>query len=97
MHDPREPHLTALKHILRYLRGTTNEGLLRCSSSCGHVTIYTDWVGCPDMRCSTSGYAVFIGENLISWSSKRQNVVSSSNAEAEYCVVANGVADACWL
>jgi hypothetical protein len=40
---------------------------------------------------------VFLGDNLVSWSSKRQNVVSSSSAEAEYCVVANGVSEACWL
>jgi hypothetical protein len=40
---------------------------------------------------------VFLGTNLISWSSKRQNVVSRSNAEAEYRAVANGVAEDCWL
>jgi hypothetical protein len=40
---------------------------------------------------------VFLGTNLVSWSSKRQNVVSRSSAEAEYRAVANGVAEACWL
>jgi hypothetical protein len=43
------------------------------------------------------GYAVFLGDNLISWSSKCQNVVSRSSTEAEYRVVANGVAEVCWL
>jgi hypothetical protein len=56
-----------------------------------------DWVGCSDTHRSTSDYAVFLGANLISWSSKHQNVISRSSAEAEYLVVANGVAEACWL
>jgi hypothetical protein len=43
------------------------------------------------------GYAVFLGDNPISWSSKRQPTVSWSSAEAKYHVVANGVTEACWL
>jgi hypothetical protein len=99
MHDPREPHLTAMKRILRYLQGTSAYGLLlRCSSS-SNLVVYTDadWAGCSDTRRSTSGYTVFLGDNLVSWSAKRQTVVSRFNAEAEYRVVANGMAEATWL
>jgi hypothetical protein len=60
-------------------------------------TTDTDWVGYPDTRRSTFGYAVFLGANLVSWATKRQPVVSRSNAEAEYRAVANGVAEASWL
>ena len=99
MHDPREPHLSAVKRILRYLRGTLDHGLLLRHGAASELTVYTDadWAGCPDTRKSTSGYAVFLGDNLVSWSSKRQNTVSRSSAEAEYRAVANGVAEACWL
>jgi hypothetical protein len=67
MHDPYEPHLTAMKCILRYLCETTDFSLLlRCSSS-SDLVIYTDtdWAACPDTRRSTSGYVVFLGDNLI--------------------------------
>jgi hypothetical protein len=96
MHDPQEPHLTAMKRILRYLRGTPDFGLLLRRSSSSDLVVYTDanWAGCPDTRRSTSGYAVFLGDNLVSWSAKRQTVVSRSSAEAEYRAVANGVAEA---
>jgi hypothetical protein len=99
MHDPREPHLTALKRILRYLQGTPDFGLHFHRSATTELTVYTDadWAGCPDTRRSTSGYAVFLGNNLVSWSSKRQTTVSRSSAEAEYRAVANGVAEASWL
>jgi hypothetical protein len=99
MHDPREPHLSALKRILRYLQGTLDLGLHLHRTSPADLIVYTDadWAGCPDTRKSTSGYAVFLGDNLISWSSKRQPTVSRSSAEAEYRAVVNGVAEACWL
>jgi len=42
MHDPREPHLTALKRILRYLRGTVDIGLLHRQSSSIALVVYTD-------------------------------------------------------
>jgi len=99
MHDPREPHLVALKRILRYIRGTLHMGLLLRPSSTIELIAYSDadWAGCPDTCKSTSGYAVFLGDNLVSWSSKRQNTVSRSSAEAEYRAVANAVAEVSWL
>lgn len=99
MHDPRDPHLAAMKRILQYLQGTKDLGLHLYRTSPFDITVYfdADWAGCPDTRRSTSGYAVFLGDNLISWSSKRQPTVSRSSAEAEYRAAANGVAEACWL
>jgi hypothetical protein len=99
MHDPRDCHLALIKRILRYVRGTTSLGLhLRASSSTA-LTAYTDadWAGCPDTRRSTSGYCVFFGESLVSWSSKWQPTVSRSSAEAEYRAVANAAAECIWL
>jgi hypothetical protein len=96
MHDPREPHLTAMKRILRYLQGKPDYGLLLRRSSGSNLVVYTnpDWAGCPNTRRSTSGYAVFLGDNLVSWSAKQQTVISHFSAEAEYRAVANGVAEA---
>ncbi|XP_062179617.1 uncharacterized mitochondrial protein AtMg00810-like [Phragmites australis] len=86
MHDPREPHLSALKRILRYIRGTLDLGLHIQRSAKDDLVVYSDadWAGCPNTRKSTSGYAVFLGDNLVSWSSKRQNTVSRSSAEATW-------------
>ncbi|GKE63202.1 ribonuclease H-like domain-containing protein, partial [Tanacetum coccineum] len=111
MHDPREPHLSALKRILRYVRGTLSYGLQLYSSTTSSLVAYSDadWAGCPTTRRSTSGYCVFLGNNLLSWSCrskkknllswslKRQFTLSRSSAEAEYGGVANAVAETCWL
>nr|KYP54019.1 hypothetical protein KK1_000185 [Cajanus cajan] len=77
-HDPREEHMHTLKRILRYLQGTMDFGLHLYPSSTSTLLSYTDadWVGCPDTRRSTSGYCVFLGDNLISWSAKRQPALS---------------------
>jgi len=71
--------------------------LHRSSSAELVVYIDADWAGCPNTCRSTSGYAVFLGGNLVSWSPKQQPVVSHSSAEAEYRAVANSVAEASWL
>ncbi|XP_076908128.1 uncharacterized protein LOC143564868 [Bidens hawaiensis] len=99
MHSPCMAHWNALKRIIRYLQGTTDYGLHLRSSSALSIRAYTDadWAGCPDTRRSTSGYCVYLGNNLISWSSKRQSTISRSSAEAEYRGVANVVAEICWL
>ncbi|GKA46710.1 ribonuclease H-like domain-containing protein [Tanacetum coccineum] len=56
-----------------------------------------DWAGCPITHRSTSGYCVFLGDNLLSWSAKRQVTLSRSSAKAEYRGVANVVADTAWI
>lgn len=99
MHDPRETHFTALKRILRYVKGTISHGLQIHKSPIDQLTAYTnaDWARCPSSRRSTSGFGIFLGDSLVSWSSKRQPTVSRSSAEAEYRGVANAVAEATWL
>jgi hypothetical protein len=99
MHAPKECHGAMLKRILRYLRGTKSLGLHLHAATEPTITAYADadWAGCPDTRRSTSGFAVFFGDALISWSTKRQTTVSRSSAEAEYRGIANAVAECSWL
>ncbi|GJW13536.1 ribonuclease H-like domain-containing protein [Tanacetum coccineum] len=80
-------------------QGTLDYGMQLFSSSTTDLVAYSDadWAGCPTTRRSTSGYCVFLGNNLLSWSSKRQPTLSRSSAEAEYHGVANAVAETCWL
>ncbi|GKB84067.1 ribonuclease H-like domain-containing protein [Tanacetum coccineum] len=99
MHDPREPHFAALKRILRYVQGTLELGLHLYASATTSLVGYTDadWAGCLSTRKSTSGYCVFLGDNLLSWSAKRQHTISRSSVEAQYRGVANVVAETAWL
>lgn len=99
MHAPKIEHMESLKRILRYVQGTIDYGMHLYTSSIHSVLSYTDadWGGCPDTRRSTSGYCMFLGDNLISWSSKRQPTISKSSAEAEYRGVANVVSESCWI
>ena len=99
MHAPRDSHWTLVKRVLRYIRGTMSLGLTLTASTSLEMVAYSDadWAGCPDTRRSTSGYCVYLGPSLVSWSSKRQPTVSRSSAEAEYRAVANAVAERTWL
>nr|GFA17929.1 retrovirus-related Pol polyprotein from transposon TNT 1-94 [Tanacetum cinerariifolium] len=78
---PTKKHLHTVKMIFRYLRGTVNRGLwyLKDSSIALTAFSYADHAGCQDTRRSTSGSLHFLGDKLISWSSKRQKSTAISN------------------
>ncbi|GJS94640.1 ribonuclease H-like domain-containing protein [Tanacetum coccineum] len=105
MHDSsglilsQRKYATEILERAGYGHGTLDYGLQLFSSSTTNLVAYsdTDWAGCPTTRRSTSSYYVFLGNNLLSWSSKCQLTLSRSSVEAEYHGVANVVAETCWL
>jgi len=97
--DPRESHLTAVKRIFRYLKGTTNLGFLYRKSLDYQLVGFcdADYAGDRIERKSTSGNCQFLGENLISWDSKRQVTIVMSTAEAEYISAASCCTQLLWM
>ena len=70
LHSPTTTHWSAVKRILRYVKGTLSTGLQMRKSNSTLVSAFSDadWAGCVDDRRSTGGFAVFFGPNLVSWS-----------------------------
>ena len=97
--NPKEFHLLAVKRILRYLSGTLNIGLWYSKDSSIDLIAYSDadFAGCKLDRKSTSGTYQFLGVNLISWFSKKQNSVALSTAEAEYIAAGSCCAQILWI
>ncbi|GKF28849.1 hypothetical protein Tco_0095191 [Tanacetum coccineum] len=83
---PTEKHLKEVKRIFRYLRGTVDMGLWYTKDSGFELTGFSDadYARCKDTFKSTSGRAQFLGEKLVSWSSKKQDCTALSTAEVEY-------------
>ncbi|KAM2985169.1 hypothetical protein FF2_005608 [Malus domestica] len=98
MHTPTDLHLQAAKRILRFLKGTSSHGIWFLK---GHLTLSAysdaDWAGCPFDRRSTSGFCVYLGSNLVSWSAKKQSIVVRSSTEAEYRSLAHIAAEITWI
>ena len=99
MHKPKEVHLQAAHRILHYLKGSVGKGILFKRGDKLTLEVYTDadYAGSIDDRRSTTGYCTFLGGNLVTWRSKKQNVVARSSAEAEFRAMALGVCELLWL
>ncbi|RVX09816.1 putative mitochondrial protein [Vitis vinifera] len=99
MQQPTTTHWLSVKRILRYLRGTMQDGLLLSPSS--NLTIEgfidVDWGAHLDDKRNSSGYPVYLGGNLVSWSSTKQKVVSRSSAESEYRGLVFATAKIVWI
>ena len=99
MSDPRQPHWIACKRVLRYLKNTGNMCLQFKKSEHLDLVAYTDadWASDPDDRRSISGYCVFLGDNLVAWSSRKQGMVARSTAESEYRAMALCTTEITWI
>jgi hypothetical protein len=77
MHNPGEQHMSAVMRILSYFKGNPGKGVLFRKNGHFKIECYTDadWAGSTDDRRSTSEYFTFVGGNLVTWRSKKQNVV----------------------
>ncbi|KAK9672332.1 hypothetical protein RND81_12G093600 [Saponaria officinalis] len=97
--QPRQPHMQAALHFVRYLKGTVNIGLFYPSDSVLDVKAYSDpdWGQCAFTSKSLSGYCVFIGSSLMSWKTKKQRTVSKSTAEAEYRIMSYTTSEIVWI
>ncbi|XP_024963785.1 uncharacterized protein LOC112504048 [Cynara cardunculus var. scolymus] len=84
-------HLSAVKHIFCYLKGSANLGLWYPKGIGFELTAYsnTNYAGCMLDRKFTSGHVQFLRDKLVSWASKKQNYVSTSTAEVEYVAAAS--------
>ncbi|GJQ93873.1 hypothetical protein Tco_0005012 [Tanacetum coccineum] len=96
---PTKKHLEAIKRIFRYLKGTINMGLWYPKDNVMSLTAYADadHAGCQDSRRSTSGSAQFLGDRLVSWSSKKQRSTAISTTEAEYIAMSGCCAQILWM
>ncbi|GJZ81630.1 copia protein [Tanacetum coccineum] len=96
---PTEKHLQAVKQIFRYLKGTINMGLWYSKDTGMSLTAYADadHAGCQDTRRSTSGSAQFLGDKLVSWSSKMQRCTALSSIEAKYIALSGCCAKILWM
>ncbi|XP_031269443.1 uncharacterized protein LOC116127931 [Pistacia vera] len=92
MHNPQEKHFGAVSKILRYLKMTLGKGLFLGKKNERKVEAFTnsDCAGSVDGRRLTLGYCTFVLGNLVTWRSKKQNVVARSSAEAEFHAMAHG-------
>ncbi|XP_021616572.1 uncharacterized mitochondrial protein AtMg00810-like [Manihot esculenta] len=99
LHAPTEDNWYSVKRILRYLKHTVGHGLYISKSANTDLNIYTDadWASDIDDCKSTIGYAIFMGTNLISWNSKKQQTVARSSTEAEYRAIGLAVTELTWI
>jgi len=97
--NPKQSHLNAVKRILKYVKGTTDVGLFYSKQTNQNLVGFcdADWAGNLDDRRSTTGGCFFLGNNLVSWHSKKQSCVSLSTAEAEYISLGSCCTHLLWM
>ena len=80
-----------VKHLLRYIKGTLTDSLFYHLQFDFTLEVFSDadWASSSSDRRSTGGFYIFLGQNLISWSSQKQKIVARSSIEVEYRALSN--------
>jgi hypothetical protein len=98
-HNPGVTHWNMLVRVLRYL--VTTRGFRLTLGGTGPINLSgmtdSDYANCVDTRRSVSGYAFTLGRGAVSWSSRKQDIVTTSTTEAEYVALANATKETLWL
>ncbi|XP_071728470.1 uncharacterized mitochondrial protein AtMg00810-like [Rutidosis leptorrhynchoides] len=99
MQCPTNVHLDAAKKILRYVKGSIGHGLWykKCDNVLLNGFVDAVWMGDANDRHLTSVYCFNIGSAVISWCSKKQDVVALSSMEAEYIAATMTAQECTWL
>ena len=95
MQDLREPHLQAAYKVLYYLKGNLGKEILFKKNDTLALEAYTDadYAGSLVDRRSTTWYCTFLGGNMVTWRSKKQNVVARSSAKSKFRAIAQGLCE----
>jgi Reverse transcriptase (RNA-dependent DNA polymerase)/gag-polypeptide of LTR copia-type/GAG-pre-integrase domain len=97
LESPTTTHLIAVKRVIRYLKGTKH---LRLTLGGHEINLsgYSDADWASQLhRHSISGFAMFIGSGAVSWSSKKQPIVTLSSTESEYVALTHSSKDIIWI
>jgi len=102
MSNPGQIHVAALKHLLRYLKGTKTAGLRfnfggKAFMNCLHAFADASFADCRDTGRSTVGYVFFYSGAVLSWHSKLHSLVTTSTNHSEYAAMALATKEAEWL
>ena len=97
--NPKESHMIALKRIIKYVKTTADFGVWYNKDINVVLAGYsdTDWAENADNRKSTSGGCFYVGNNFVSWMSKKQNFISLSTTKAEYIAVGSCCTELLWM
>lgn len=92
-------HLQTCHCVLRYIKGFLGQGLFYPVSSIIQLKGFNvfDWAACSVIRRSVTNYCLFLGDSLISWTSKKQTTISRLSSEAEYRALASTICELQWL
>ncbi|XP_075080827.1 uncharacterized protein LOC107797435 [Nicotiana tabacum] len=99
MQQPKASHWEATLRLVRYLMGSSGQGILLKNNPCTQLTVFcdSDWAACLNTRKSVTGYIVKLGDSIISWKLKKQHTMSRSSAEAEYRSMTAAISKVIWI